>query len=166
MTMAPERPPFDSAPLPEDLRRDDELEVLLDEMVRTAPPPALGDDFTRRVVEARPFAPWEVRSVGAWRIPAAAAGGVLAASLTVFLAPLWYLGPGTALAVWGRVLFATFSGALSTALTAAPLIAATLAQVFAELPGVRNIAFLGLALTGGMLGIWLLLARRRRENVS
>jgi len=164
--MAPERPPSNSAPLPEDLRRDEELEVLLDEMVRTASPPALGDGFTRRIVAARPFAPWEVRRASAWRIPAAAAGGLLAASLAIFLTPLWHLGPGTALAVWGRVLFATFSGALSTALTAAPLLAEAMMRVFAESAAVRTFTLLGLALTGGTLGIWLLLTRRRRENVS
>lgn len=164
--MSSERPPFDQAPSPEDLHRDLKLETLLDEIVSSAPAPDLGEEFTRRVVEARPFAPWEVKRASAWRIPAAAAGGLLAASLAVFLAPLWHLGPGTALAVWGRVLFATFSGALSTALAAAPLLADATARVLAASPEIRNIAFLGLALTGGLLGGWLLLVRSRQENVS
>jgi hypothetical protein len=163
MTMAPERPPHESSPSPEDLRQDTKLEVFLDEMVSSAP--ALEDEFTRRVLEGRPFAPWEVRRPSAWKFPAVAMGGLLAASLVIFLAPLWSLGPGTALAVWGRVLTATLSGTVSTALSSAPAVAEALAGVLAQSPDVRNVALFGLAVTG-TLGVFLLRVRRRRENLS
>jgi hypothetical protein len=161
MTMNSERPPFEPAPSPEDLRRDARLEVILDEMVKSSP--ALDDSFTRRIVEARPFAPWEVRSAPAWKLPAAAGSGLLAASLAVFLAPLWHLGPGTAFGVWGRVLAATFSGTISAALSSAPAVAANLARVFGQSPDVRNAALAGLALAGGSLGTLALVSRRRRS---
>lgn len=159
--MDSEPPTFEPAPSPEDFLRDARLEVVLDEMVKSSP--ALDDSFTRRIVEARPFAPWEVRRASAWKVPAAAGLGLLAASLAIFLAPLWHLGPGTALGVWGRVLAATFSGTISAVLSSAPAAVAGLVRVFGQSPDVRNAALAGLALAGGSLGALALVSRRRRS---
>ncbi len=161
MTTNSDRPTFEPSPSPEDLQRDEKLEVILDEMVKLCP--VLDDSFTLRVVHARPFAPWEVRRASAWKVPAAAGGGLLAASLAIFLAPLWHLGPGTALGVWGRVLAATFSGTISAVLSAAPSAMEALARVFGQSPDVRNAALAGLALAGASLGALALVSRRRRS---
>ncbi|HEX2798962.1 MAG TPA: hypothetical protein VHQ44_04745, partial [Thermoanaerobaculia bacterium] len=85
----------DLPPSLEELERDRRMELVLDECVM-ASPAAPEAEFTARVMAARPFAAWEVRRAGAWRIPALAAAALLAASLAIFLAPLWSLGPGTA----------------------------------------------------------------------
>lgn len=159
--MDSEPPTFEPSPSPEDFLRDTRLEVVLDEMVKSSP--ALDDTFTRRIVEARPFAPWEVRRASAWKVPAAAGSGLFAASLAIFLAPLWHLGPGTALGVWGRVLAATFSGTISAVLSSAPAAVAGLVRVFGQSPDVRNAALAGLALAGGSLGALALVSRRRRS---
>jgi hypothetical protein len=88
--------------LPHEIEADRRLEALLDDLAaRTASaPPA---DFTRRVMEARGFAPWEVRSRRAWRVPLLAASGLAAGTAGLALLPLWSLGPGTALQTWARV---------------------------------------------------------------
>ena len=164
MTIDSDQPTFDPEPSPEDLRRDANLEVILDELVRSLP--ALDEGFTRRILAARPFAPWEVARASAWKVPAAAGGGLLAASLAIFLAPLWRLGPGTAVGIWGRVLAATFSGVVSTALSAAPCVAQGLAKVFGQSPDVRNAALAGLVLAGGTLGALALSSRRRRSATA
>ncbi|HQQ78641.1 MAG TPA: hypothetical protein PLB01_14895, partial [Thermoanaerobaculia bacterium] len=103
---------------PEEMERDRRIELLVDECVRSSPAP--GPEFTAAILAARPFAPWEVRKARAWRVPALAASGLLAASLAVFLAPLWSLGPAAAMELWARVVVASASGALGAALAAAP----------------------------------------------
>ena len=85
---------------PEERERDRRLELLLDECVASSPAP--GPELTAAILAARPFAPWEVRKARAWRVPALAASGLLAASLAVFLAPLWSLGPSAAMDLWVR----------------------------------------------------------------
>src|SRR5208283_2107167 len=105
---------------PEEMERDRRLELLLDECVDTSPAP--GPELTA-ILAARPFAPWEVRRARAWRAPACAALGLLAASLAVFLAPLWSLGPVAAMDLWVRVIAASASGAVAAAVAAAPAIA-------------------------------------------
>ncbi|MCM3878339.1 MAG: hypothetical protein NEA02_18215, partial [Thermoanaerobaculia bacterium] len=82
-------------PSKEELEGDRRLELILDECVMASPAPAWEAGLAARVMAARPFAAWEVRRARAWRAPALAAGGLLAASIAVFLAPLWSLGPGT-----------------------------------------------------------------------
>lgn len=158
--MDSEPPTFEPAPSPEDFLRDARLEVVLDEMVKSSP--ALDDSFTRRIVEARPFAPWEVRRASAWKVPAAAGSGLLAASLAIFLAPLWHLGPGTALGVWGRVLAATFSGTISAALSSAPAVAEALSRVFVD-SAVRNGVVIALLFFGVSFGLLAFFSRRRTQ---
>ena len=72
----------EDAPLsPLERERDRRLETILDEMVASAVPgPDLPPDFTARVMAARPFAAWELRRARAWRVPALAAGGLLAST--------------------------------------------------------------------------------------
>ena len=53
----------DSGPAPGDLERDRRLEVLLDELVTIPRGEELPADFAARVVDRRPFAPWEVSRV-------------------------------------------------------------------------------------------------------
>jgi hypothetical protein len=138
-----------------EIERDRRLELLLDECVAASPVP--GPEFTAAVLAARPFAPWEVRKARAWRIPAAAALGLLAASLGVFLAPLWSLGPATAVDLWVRVLAAASSGALGAALSAAPALADATGRALAASEGLRP-WLVGLLLASG--GSLALLARR------
>src|SRR5205809_765718 len=76
------------------LELDHRLEVALDELlaVRSEPAvPALPADFTARVLSARPFAPWEVRRGRSWRFPVLAGASLVAASGTLFVAPVWRL---------------------------------------------------------------------------
>ncbi len=130
-----------------DVEKDRRLEVLLDEMVASSPALPLG--FTRRVTAARSFAPWEVRRPAAWKIPALAAGGLLAASLAVFLAPLATLAPGTAVEVWGQVVLAALSSPVSAALSArTALVAAAEVLRGAVVPAVA-FAVLGAGLAFG-----------------
>jgi hypothetical protein len=154
----------DDAPGPaalsrEEIEGDRRLELLLDECVGSSPAP--GEELTRRILAARPFAPWEVRQARAWRAPALASAGLLLASLAVFLAPLWSLGPATAAELWVRVLAASASGAVASALAAAPALADAAALVLSRTRGF--VAILGslLALSAGTLALF---ARRRARR--
>lgn len=139
---------------PEEIERDRQLELLLDECVGSSPAP--GPELTARILAARPFAPWEVRRARAWRVPAFAALGLLAASVAVFLAPVWSLGPATALELWIRVLAASASGAAAS-LAAAPALANAAGPPLSGTPGVIP-ALSGLLLLSG--GTLALVARR------
>ncbi len=130
-----------------DLERDRRLEVLLDEMVASSPTPPPG--FTRRVAAARTFAPWEVRRPALWKIPALAAGGLLAASVAVFLAPLATLAPGTAVEVWGQLLVATLSSPVSAALSAHAALAAAAEALRGTVAPAVAFAVLGAGLAFG-----------------
>ncbi|HTS01336.1 MAG TPA: hypothetical protein VMN04_02355, partial [Thermoanaerobaculia bacterium] len=114
-------------------------------------------ELTAAILAARPFAPWEVRRARAWRLPALAALGLLAASLGVFLAPVWSLGPAAAADLWLRVIAAASSGAVGAALAAAPALVEKTAPVLAGLAGLRP-ALAGLLLLSG--GTLALVARR------
>src|SRR5471032_1740838 len=117
-----------------ELELDRRLELILDECVAASPAARWESDLTARVMAARPFAPWEVRRAGAWRAPALAAAGLLVASVAVFLAPLWSLGPGTALEMWARVMAAGTAGGLPALLASVPALANALAAL-ARTPG-------------------------------
>ena len=80
-------------------------------------------DFAARVVDRRPFAPWEVSRVSYWRLPAGIGMGLLAGSLGLALTPLWSLGPGTALTVWAELVAVAFGRPAATLVTALPLLA-------------------------------------------
>jgi hypothetical protein len=140
---------------PEERERDRRLELLLDECVASSPAP--GPELTAAILAARPFAPWEVRKARAWRVPALAASGLLAASLAVFLAPLWSLGPVAAMDLWVRVIAASASGALGAALAAAPALADATGRALAGADGLKPALGGLLLLSGGSLA---LLARR------
>jgi hypothetical protein len=149
-------------PSPEELERDRRMELLLDECVTGMPAAPFEADLTARVMAARPFAAWEVRRARAWRIPALGAAALLAASLAIFLAPLWSLGPGTAFETWARVMAAGTAGALP-ALAAVPGLANALSVALADVPGTRP-ALGGALLASG--GAFALLARRLARRPS
>ncbi|MBI5443185.1 MAG: hypothetical protein HY900_18460 [Deltaproteobacteria bacterium] len=113
----------DPAPAPGELERDRRLEVLLDELVTIPLGKELPADFAARVLDRRPFAPWEVSRASFWKVPAGIGLSLLAGSLGLALTPLWSLGPGTALTVWAELVAATFGRPAATLLTALPLIA-------------------------------------------
>jgi hypothetical protein len=150
-------------PSPEELDRDRRMELILDECVTASPAASFEADLTARVMAARPFAPWEVRRARAWRIPALGAAALLAASLGIFLAPLWSLGPGTAVETWARVMAAGTAGALPALLAAVPSLASALAAALASAPGTRP-ALGGALLVSG--GAFALLARRLARRPS
>ena len=112
----------DSAPAPGDLERDRRLEVLLDELVTVPSGDGLPADFAKRVLDRRPFAPWEVSRASHWRLPAGVGLGLLAGSLGLALTPLWSLGPGTAVTVWAELLAVAFGRPAATFVTALPLL--------------------------------------------
>ncbi len=112
----------DPAPAPGDLERDHKLEVLLDEMVAVPEGEELPADFSARLLERRPFAPWEVSRASHWRLPAGVGLGLLAGSLGLALTPLWSLGPVTAVTVWAELLAVAFGRPAATLVTALPLL--------------------------------------------
>lgn len=114
----------------EALELDRRTETLLDELVALTSTPELPADFPARIMAARPFAPWEVRRFSSWRVPFAVGGALVAGSAGLFLAPLWRLGPGTALAFWGKLGAAALASPISSIAAAAPL----LAEGFSRMP--------------------------------
>lgn len=151
------------SPSKEELDGDRRLELILDECVMTAEAPSWEAGLTTRVMAARPFAPWEVRRARAWRAPALAGGALLAASLAVFVAPLWALGPGTAFEMWARVMAAGTAAGLPALLGAMPALADALGAVLSGAPGARP------ALAGSLLAsgaAFALLARRLSRRPS
>lgn len=150
-------------PSKEELEGDRRLELILDECVMASPTPPWEAGLTVRVMAARPFASWEVRRARAWRAPALVAGGLLAASLAVFLAPLWSLGPQTALEMWARVMAAGTTAGLPALLAAIPALADALGAVLSGTPGTRP-ALAGALLASG--ATFAILARRLSRRPS
>jgi hypothetical protein len=150
-------------PSKEELELDRRLELILDECVAASQAARWESELTARVMAARPFAPWEVRRARAWRAPALAAGGLLAASLAVFLAPLWSLGPQTALEMWARVMAAGTAGGLPVLLAAMPALADALAAALAGIPGTRPALASALLASGGLFAF---LSRRLSRRPS
>jgi hypothetical protein len=137
----------DSTPAPGDLERDRQLEVLLDELVTIPRGEELPADFAARVLDRRPFAPWEVSRASHWRLPAGIGLGLLAGSLGLALTPLWSLGPSTALTVWAELVAVAFGRPAATLVTALPLLAeGTGRAAQAVSPG-------AIALLGAMAGV-------------
>jgi len=131
--------------------------VLLDEMVASSP--TLSQSFAARVFSARPFAPWEVRRLSAWKAPAFVAGGLLSASLAVFLAPLGLLAPGTVIEVWGQLFAAALTAPALAALSAGPALAAAVESLRSSVsPG----AALAVLATGAAFGAATVAVLRRR----
>ncbi|HSB63222.1 MAG TPA: hypothetical protein VLJ18_03605 [Thermoanaerobaculia bacterium] len=150
-------------PSPEELERDLRMELILDECVTELPAAPFEAELTARVMAARPFAAWEVRRARAWRIPAVGAAALLVASLAIFLAPLWSLGPGTAFETWARVMAAGTAGGLPALLAGLPALASALAAALAGAPGTRP-AVGGALLASGT--VFALLARRLARRPS
>jgi hypothetical protein len=112
---------------PEDLQRDRRMEILLDEMV-TVRSISLPEDFSARVLAARPFAPWEVRRRTSWRMPVFFGAAFLVSSLAIGLAPLWSLGTSTAILTWVRLLQVALSGPVEAAVQMGPALAEAFSQ--------------------------------------
>src|ERR1035438_9503822 len=160
-------------PTPEELERDRRMELFLDECVMASPAPRFEGELTAWVMAARPFAAWEVRRARAWRIPAVAAAALLAASLAIFLAPLWSLGPGTAFETWARVMAAGTAGGLPAPLAGVPPLPRAPCAGLPSAPGNRGAlarapgtrpALAGALLASG--GVFTLLARRLAQRPS
>ncbi len=163
--MTTKTPPTDDLPTPIELERDRKLEVLLDELVADSDRDGLPADFSARVLASRPFAPWEVSRAAHWRVPVAVGAGFLAGSLGLALAPLWSLGPGTAVTVWSELLAVALGRPLATLVTALPLLADGTGRVAGSVTA-GTAAALGAAalLAAGTLGAAL--ARLRRPAAS
>jgi hypothetical protein len=157
----------DSTPAPGDLERDRKLEVLLDELVTIPRGEELPANFAARVLERRPFAPWEVSRASYWRLPAGIGLGLLAGSLGLALTPLWSLGPSTALTVWAELVAVSFGRPAATLVTALPLLAeGTGRAARAVSPG--TLALLGgvAGVTAASLGMALVRFRRLASTVG
>lgn len=155
-----------SAPDPGDLERDLKLEVLLDELVTIPPGEELPADFAAKVLERRPFAPWEVSRASHWKLPAGIGLGFLAGSLGLALTPLWSLGPGTALTVWGELLAVAFGRPVATFVAALPLLAEGTGRAAREVPAGAVVLLGGAAgLTAASLGMALSRYRRLASTV-
>ncbi len=124
------------------------FEALLDDLATSMPKsPELPDGFERTWAKNRPFAPWEARRRRYWRVPFAVLGLHVALALFLILTPLWTLGPGTALAVFSRLL----ASAATRSLAALPLLAESLGKVSAA----EGLLWAGLA-AGALLGAGML----------
>ena len=157
----------ETAPAPGDLERDRKLEVLLDELVTVPAGDELPTDFAQRVLERRPFAPWEVARGAHWRVPAIVGIGFLGGSLGLALTPLWSLGPGTAVTVWGELLAVAFGRPVATLVAALPLVAEGTGRAAREVSPAAVLllgAFAGLA--AASLGAALGRLRRPALSVS
>lgn len=155
----------DSAPAPGELERDRRLEVLLDELVTVPQGDELPADFATRVLDRRPFAPWEVSRASFWRVPAGIGLGLLAGSLGLALTPLWSLGPGTAFTVWAELVAVAFGRPVATLVTALPLLAEGTGRAAQALPR-GAIALLGAVAVAAALSLGMALVRLRRPSAA
>jgi hypothetical protein len=133
-------------PTPEELELDRRMQLLLSQALEQPPLPP---DFAVRLAASRPFAPWEVRHARSWKAPFAVGSTLLAGSAGIALAPLWHLGPGTAVSVWGRVLLASVTQPLNAAFAAAPLLSEAVGKL-ATPAGVVTLGVGSLLAIGGV----------------
>jgi hypothetical protein len=83
----------------------DPFETLLDDLAAASRPfENLSEEALRRVLENRPFAPWEVRHRQSWRLPFLAGSTLLGTASVLGLSPVFRLGPATAISFWTDVL--------------------------------------------------------------
>jgi hypothetical protein len=155
----------DAAATGEALERDRRFEALLDELVASDDPlaPVPPADLTDRIVAGRPFAPWEVRQARFWRFPLVAGAGLIGGSAGLFLAPLWRLGPATALQLWASLSAAAIASPLQAALAAGPLLAEAMGKVSGTFAG-RGLVLLGLGTLIAASGLALGLGRPARQS--
>jgi hypothetical protein len=129
----------DRAMTPADEEADHQLEVLIDQLLTSSMADVelhdLPPDFTYRILSSRTFAPWEVRQPRFWRLPALSIGALLAGMLGFALAPLWSLGPTTALALWARVLAVVVGRPVASLFVSGPLVVDALSRASTVLPG-------------------------------
>ena len=152
-------------PTPGDLDRDRKLEVLLDEMVAVPVGEELPADFASRIVERRPWAPWEVSRPSGWKVPAAIGLGLLGGSLGLALTPLWSLGPGTAVTVWAELLAVAFGRPVATLATALPLLAEGAGRA-AEAASTGTVVLSGVLAGVSAATLGVVLGRLRRPAAS
>ncbi len=127
---------------------DRRLEVLLDEMVAAEPEGVLPEGFAARVAAARPFAPWEVRRARSWRLPAGVGALLVGGSLGLALAPLWTLGPATAVEVWTDLLAAGTVRPVAAVVKALPVVSRGLGKVATQ----TSPALLATLVAGALIG--------------
>ena len=157
----------DSTPAPGDLERDRKLEVLLDELVTIPYGEELPANFAARVLERRPFAPWEVSRASYWSLPAGIGLGLLGGSLGLALTPLWSLGPSTAVTVWAELVAVAFGRPAATLVTALPLLAeGTGRAAQAVAPGALALLGAVAGVSAASLGMALVRFRRLASAVA
>jgi hypothetical protein len=152
-------------PAPGDLERDRKLEVLLDELVAVPGGDELPSDFASRVLERRPFAPWEVSRAGHWKVPLAVGVGLLGGSLGLALTPLWSLGPATAVTVWAELLAVAFGRPVATFVSALPLLAEGTGRAAREVPA-GTVVLLGTLAGAVAATLGVALGRLRRPAAA
>ena len=151
-------PAGDLAPLdPELAEVDRRLEALLDESIALDSPRFL-------LSMERPFAPWEVRNAGNFRLAAMTVGSLVGGSLSVGLLPLWRLGPGTAVVVWTDLLAAALVRPVEVLAGSFPLLVRAAASVRSE-DGLLPVPVLLLGTLGVGAATWLLW-RSRPERAT
>jgi hypothetical protein len=159
MVMTPEDPMREAQAPGADPELERRLELLLDEMVASSP--ELPPDFAERTMSLRPSAPWEVRHASFWRIPALAGAGLLAASATVFVAPLGNFAPATALVVWGNLITSALASPLSVLFAAGPALAEAGAALQGSVTPAAGLFLLG---SGALFGAATLASLRWRTS--
>jgi hypothetical protein len=151
MTKTPEPPGGDPIADTQAMELDHKIEALLDELVASPEPSPLPADFSSLLLSSRPFAPWEVRHARFWKLPAAIGLGLIGASAGLFVAPLWRLGPKTALELWAKLAAAALASPLEAALAAGPLLVEALPKVSSAAAPAPMLLGLGAALAGAAL---------------
>lgn len=146
-------------------RTDQDMEFLLDQLVQEESG-GLPEGFAARVHAARPFAPWETRQRRHWKIPAVVLGLLAGSSAALGMAPLFRLGPGTALDVWAHLLAVSLVRPVVAAADAVPLVARGVSMAFGTSPGSLGILGAGAvaALVPLLLSLLPVLRRRRAGN--
>ena len=157
--------PPEITPTPGDLDRDRKLEVLLDELVAVPGGEELPADFATRVVERRPWAPWEVTRPSSWKVPVAVGLGLLGGSLGLALTPLWSLGPGTAFTVWAELIAVAFGRPAAALASAFPLMAEGVGRA-AQAVSIGTVVLFGVLAGVSAATLGAALGRLRRPAAS
>ncbi len=102
--MAP-RTEFETPLSPQEVEADRKTESLIDVLLTARlEKDLLPDGFVERLVENRPFAPWEVNQRKFWRVPLGIGLGLFSAGMAIGLTPIFTLEPATALELTGDLL--------------------------------------------------------------
>ena len=146
-------------------RTDQEMEFLLDQVVQEENG-GLPEGFAARVDASRPFASWETRQRRHWKTPAVVLGLLACSSVALGMAPLFRLGPETALDVWAHLLAVSLVRPVMAMVDALPLVARGLSKALGSSPGSLGILGAGAvaALVPLLLSLLPVLRRRRAGN--